>query len=129
MPTHVPRIRRETRPDERIGKFIEVAGVDADERVSRALQGPPLTETEQELLAAAAKEPVRLYTKVLVTDLESGELERFHLVRDGEGDPLAGKLSISSPIGRALLMEYPGAVVAAKTPGGKRLYRILQVEP
>jgi transcription elongation GreA/GreB family factor len=128
MTSYVPRIRRETRPDDRIGKFIEEAGAEASERVNRALQGPPLTEAEMEVLAGAAREPVRLYTKVLVTDLETGEQERFTMVRDGDGDPLSGQLSISSPIGRVLLMEYPGAVVAAKTPGGKRLYRILQVE-
>lgn len=125
--SEIGRLRREYKSEHPIGKFIEEAVVEADNRVFRSLGGPPLTDTEKELIATSPREQVRLFGRVLVTDLETGEQERFTLVREGEGNPETGELSISSPIGRALFMEYPGAVVAAKTPGGKRLYRILQV--
>lgn len=128
MAEHVTRVRREARPEASVGKFLEEAAVEAGNRIVRRIEGPPPTDAEKEILAGSAHEQARLYSHVLVTDLETGEQERFHIVRDGEGDPMTGALSIASPIGRALLMEYPGAIVAAKTPAGKRLYRILRVE-
>ncbi|HWI51255.1 MAG TPA: GreA/GreB family elongation factor [Symbiobacteriaceae bacterium] len=111
-----------------MGKYLELAGEEAANRVVRAIAGPPPTDEEAEILAHSAHELVRLYSRVLVTDLETGEQDQFRLVPEGEGDPLQGELSISSPIGRTLLMEYPGAVVAVKTPGGRRLFRILRVQ-
>lgn len=124
----VPRIRRESRPEGHIGKFITEAGAEADNRVARAVPGPPPTEAEKAILQSSAHEPAQLFSRVLVTDLATGEQEAYRLVPEGEGDPLRGELSFTSPIGRALLMEYPGAVVAVKTPGGRRLYRLLRVE-
>lgn len=125
---HVTRVRRETRPEGHIGKFVAEAGAEADNRVARAVPGPPPTDEEKEILAQSAHEPVQLFSRVLVTDLETGEREAYRLVPEGEGDPLRGEISFTSPIGRSLLMEYPGAVVAVKTPGGRRLYRLLRVE-
>lgn len=129
MSSDIPRVRREHRSESSIGKFISEASEEADARVLRAVTGPPPTDEEKERIAAAPREQVRLYCRVLVTDLESGEQEWFRLTEEGKADLAAGEISLSSPIGRALLMEYPGSVVAAKTPGGKRLYRILRVEP
>lgn len=128
-PQNITRLRRESRSEAPIGKFVAEAGTEADNRVARAVQGPPPTDAEKEIMAASAHEPVRLYCRVLVTDLETGESEVYRLVPEGEGDPLRGEISLTSPIGRSLLMEYPGAVVAVRAPGGRRLYRILRVEP
>jgi transcription elongation GreA/GreB family factor len=121
-------MRREYQSEHPIGKFIEQAAAEAGDRLARAVQGPPPTDAEAEILAGAPHEQAHLYTHVLVTDLETGEQERYHLVREGEGDLTAGQISISSPLGRALLLEYPGAIVAVKSPAGRRLYRLLKVE-
>jgi len=126
--TKITRIRRESNADAPMGKYLELAGEEAANRVARAIAGPPPSDEEAEILAGSAHEPVRLYSRVLVTDLDTGERDQFRLVPEGEGDPLHGDLSLSSPIGRTLLMEYPGAVVAVKTPGGRRLFRVLRVE-
>ncbi|MDF2630506.1 MAG: greA [Symbiobacteriaceae bacterium] len=125
---HITRLRRESRPDDPIGKFVKEAAAEADNRVARATAGPLPTEAEAEILAASAHEPVRLYSQVLITDLESGEQATYRIVPEGEASFERGDLSISSAIGRALLMEYPGAVVAVQAPGGRRLFRILRVE-
>jgi transcription elongation factor GreA len=122
------RMRRESRPESGIGAHINSAASDADARVLRAIAGPPPTEAEAQLIATAAREPVRMFTRVLVTDLETGEQERYTIVPHDEGNLEAGRITVGSPLGRGLLEEYPGSLVAVKTPGGKRLYRILQVE-
>lgn len=122
------RLRRESRPETRVGGMVADAAAEADARVVRAIKGPPPSEAEQAIIAAGKREPARLFSKVLVADVESGEQERFTLVPHDEADLAAGKISIGSPIGRALLEEFPGAIVAVKAPGGKLLYRILSVE-
>ncbi len=122
------RIRRETRAEAPIGAAIEAAAEEVQARVFRTREGPPPTEAELTILKESPREPARLFTRVLVTDLEAGEQETYSLVPHDEADPAAGKVSIGSPLGRALLEEYPGAVVRVKAPAGERLYRILRVE-
>lgn len=121
------RLRRESRPETGIGAQIRKAAEEADARAVRQSGAPSPTEGEAELIAASSREPVRIYTTVLVSDLESGEQDRYTIVPPNEGDPTAGRISVGSPLGRALLEELPGAVVTVKTPGGKRRYRVLQV--
>ena len=45
-----------------------------------------------------------------------------------EADPSAGKISVISPIARALIGKSKGATVAVETPGGAKAYRVRQVE-
>lgn len=122
------RLRRETRSEEPIGAAIGKAAAAADNRVLRQRGFPPPSEAEKELIAASPREPAQLFATVLVADLESGEQERFTLVPHDEADLATMRISIGSPIGRALYQEYPGSVVTVKTPAGPRLYRILQVQ-
>jgi transcription elongation factor GreA len=58
---------------------------------------------------------------VLVKD-DSGEQMKFTLVDPAESDPATGHISISSPIGQALLGQAPGAKV--KVPVGKAGYTL-----
>lgn len=127
-PSNPKRIRNEHRSETAIGSFIEKAAEEASSRVARSVKGPPVTDSEAEILSGSPHVPAQVYTSVLLTDLESGDRERYRIVPEGKGVPADGAISVSSPLGRALLMEYPGAVVAAKTPGGTRLYRLLRVE-
>ncbi len=63
-------------------------------------------------------------------DLESvnnGELVTYQIVGDDEADIKQGKISISSPIARALIGKYPGDIAEVKAPGGVREYEILDV--
>jgi len=122
------RLRRESRPESPIGGMIQQAAAEADNRVARQRGFPPPSPAEAELIAASAHQPAQLFAQVLVADLETGEQERYRLVPHDEADLSAGRISIGSPIGRALYQEYPGAVVVVKTPGGPVPYRLLQVE-
>ncbi|QOG16338.1 GreA/GreB family elongation factor [Bradyrhizobium sp. SEMIA] len=44
-----------------------------------------------------------------------------------EADAARGKISVSSPLARALISRSQGAVVAVETPGGEKSYKIEQV--
>jgi transcription elongation factor GreA len=64
---------------------------------------------------------------VELEDLESGDKVHYQIVGDDEADIKVGKISVSSPISRALIGKYAGDVVAVQAPGGKREYEIIQV--
>lgn len=57
---------------------------------------------------------------VTVLDLDTDEELRYELVIADESNPSEGKISVSSPIGRALLDHRVGDAVTVKTPKGER---------
>ena len=61
-------------------------------------------------------------------DLGSGEVVTYQIVGDDEADIKHGKISISSPISRALIGKYPGDVAEVMAPSGVREYEILDVK-
>src|SRR6185503_1507815 len=60
-------------------------------------------------------------------DVKSGEAVTYQIVGDDEADIKQGKISISSPIARALIGKYPGDVAEVRAPAGVRKYEILDV--
>ncbi len=54
--------------------------------------------------------------------------ETYHLVGPKEADPLNGRISHESPIGKALLGKKVGDEVTAETPGGVIRLKILKIE-
>ena len=54
--------------------------------------------------------------------------EEFKIVGVEEADPVAGKISISSPLGKAFFNQPKGAVVEVQTPKGIAQYKILKIE-
>jgi len=61
-------------------------------------------------------------------DMKSGEVVTYQIVGDDEGDIKQGKISIGSPLARALIGKYPGDVAEVRAPGGTREYEILDVK-
>jgi transcription elongation factor GreA len=60
---------------------------------------------------------------------ESGDIVTYQIVGDDEADIKDGKISISSPIARALIGKYAGRrCVEVQAPGGVRHYDVLDVE-
>lgn len=53
--------------------------------------------------------------------------ETFTIVGSEEADPLAGRISNESPLGRAFLGRAAGESVSTKTPGGNDTYKILKI--
>ena len=60
-------------------------------------------------------------------DKKSGEVVTYQIVGEDEGDIKQGKVSIGSPLARALIGKYSGDVAEVKAPGGVREYEILDV--
>ncbi len=60
-------------------------------------------------------------------DLESGEKVTYQIVGIDEADLKEKKVSITSPIARAMIGKSEGDVVAVEAPSGIREYEVLQV--
>jgi len=65
---------------------------------------------------------------VELEDLASGDVVTYQIVGDDEGDIKAGRITISSPIARALIGKYAGDVAEVQAPGGAREYEVLDVK-
>lgn len=61
-------------------------------------------------------------------DMASATAVTYQIVGDDEADIKEGKISISSPLSRALIGKYPGDIAEVHAPGGVREYEILNVK-
>ncbi len=64
---------------------------------------------------------------VELEDLEAGSRVVYQIVGEDEADIKAGRISVSSPIARALIGKYSGDVAEVQAPGGVREYEVLEV--
>ena len=71
---------------------------------------------------------VKFGATVQVQDEDSGAKAKYKIVGEDEADVKAGKISISSPIARALIGKEEGDVVEVMAPGGPKSYEILKVK-
>ena len=73
-----------------------------------------------------ARDAIGFWSKVEVFDVDTGDETSYRLVNPDESDPANGKISVSSPIGRALLGRQQGDEVSVETPRGTRNYEVLR---
>ncbi|SEK99028.1 transcription elongation factor GreA [Atopomonas hussainii] len=67
-------------------------------------------------------------TTVDIANVETGEEVTYQIVGDDEADIKVSKISVSSPIARALIGKEEGEVVNVQTPGGLVEYEIVEVK-
>ncbi|HUX92067.1 MAG TPA: transcription elongation factor GreA [Gallionellaceae bacterium] len=64
---------------------------------------------------------------VALEDVGTGDVMTYQIVGEDEADIKQGKISINSPIARALIGKYSGDVAEVQAPGGIREYEIVNV--
>ena len=65
--------------------------------------------------------------RVLLENIDTGEEVEYQLVGPDESDIERGRISISSPLGRAILGKKPGDELTLEAPGGKRVYELVEI--
>jgi len=70
---------------------------------------------------------VKFGATVVLIDEDTEEKRTYQIVGDQEADVKSGRISISSPIARALIGKEVGEAIEVIAPGGARGYEILQV--
>jgi transcription elongation factor GreA len=71
---------------------------------------------------------VKFGATVTVVDEDSDAEMKFQIVGDLEADAKKGRISISSPIARALIGKSKGDTVEVAAPGGAKSYEIMKVQ-
>lgn len=70
---------------------------------------------------------VKFGATVTLVDEDTEEEKAYQIVGDSEADVKSGKVSVSSPIARALIGKKVGDTVEVNTPGGGKSYEVLKV--
>jgi transcription elongation factor GreA len=117
------------------GDLSENAEYDAAKERQSFIEGR-IAEIEGKLSAAQIIDPTQLDAEgrvvfastVTLEDLKSGDEVTYQIVGDDEADLKQSKISISSPIARALIGKSAGDEVEVQAPGGVREYEIIDVK-
>lgn len=64
---------------------------------------------------------------IRIEDQDSGDAVTYQIVGEDEADIKVGKLSVASPMARALIGKYVGDIAQVNAPGGIREYEIIDV--
>ena len=101
---------------------------------AQALNEKKIAELEDKLSraklideSAMSSSEVLIGAKVKLKDLDSGEEIEYVLVSEEEADYSAGKISVTSPVGEALLGHKEGEAIKIKVPAGTLRYKVLKI--
>lgn len=116
------------------GDLSENAEYDAAKERQAFVEGR-IAELEAKLSTAQIIDPASLEqdgrvvfgVTVDIEDLDAGDKQTYKIVGDDEADLKLGKISISSPIARALIGKSVGEVAVVQAPSGAREVEILEV--
>ncbi|WP_334107618.1 transcription elongation factor GreA [Methylobacillus sp.] len=143
LKAELQRLRSVDRPDviqaiaeaRALGDLSENAEYDAAKERQSFIEGR-IAEIEAKLSNAMIIDPTTLNAEgrcvfgatVELEDLDSGDVSTYQIVGDDEADIKSGKISIGSPIARALIGKVEGDVAEVMAPGGIRSYEVLDVQ-
>ena len=117
------------------GDLSENAEYDAAKEKQGFIEGR-IADLEGKLSSAQIIDPASLEAEgrvvfgatVELEDLDSGDTVTYQIVGDDEADIKLAKISISSPIARALIGKYAGDTADVQAPAGVRQYEVLDVK-
>jgi len=128
-----PQIAEDLRAAMADKDFRENAPLDAARDAQAHLEAR-IREIEDQLRRAVIIDPSQKQGRANVGSrvrLHNEQLDReqvYYLVSPNEVDPANGKISIESPVGRAVIQRVAGDRVEVETPGGRIALRVLEVE-
>lgn len=64
---------------------------------------------------------------VVLENVDTEESVSYQLVGEDESDIEQGRISVSSPLGRAIIGKRPGEEIVLNAPGGKRVYELVEI--
>lgn len=73
------------------------------------------------------KDVIRFASRVLVENLDTEEEQEYMIVGEDEADIKKGKISVTSPLGAALIGKELGEEAIVQAPGGKRVYEVVDI--
>lgn len=129
-----PRVIQAIQEARSHGDLSENAEYDAAKERQSFIEGR-IAELEGKLSNAQIIDPSQIDAEgrcvfgatVELEDSDSGDVVTYQIVGEDEADIKRGKVSFTSPIGRALIGKSSGDIAEVQAPGGLRSYEILDV--
>lgn len=117
------------------GDLSENAEYDAAKERQGFIEGR-IAELESKLGSAQVIDPKTINadgrcvfgSTVVLEDVQNADVVTYQIVGDDEADIRQRKISISSPIARALIGKYSGDIAEVMAPGGVREYEVVDVQ-
>jgi transcription elongation factor GreA len=130
-PRLIQRIREAIADDSNLVENSEYHAALADQELNESR----IAELEDKLARAEVIDvsklsgaTIKFGATVTLTDEHSGEKKVWQIVGEPEADASKGKISVTSPIARALIGKNKGDIVEVEAPGGARAYNVRKVE-
>jgi transcription elongation factor GreA len=126
----VQRIQEAIADDSNLAENSEYQAAKSEQEINEAR----IAELEDKLARAEVidvsklcGDTIKFGAAVTLIDEDTGEKKVLQIVGEPEADVKKGKVSVTSPIARALIGKTKGATVEVEAPGGAKSYKIRQV--
>jgi transcription elongation factor GreA len=130
-PRLVQRIQEAIADDSNLAENSEYQAAKTEQEINEGR----IAELEDKLARAEVIDVSKLFgdtikfgATVTVIDEDTGEKKVWQIVGEPEADVKSGRISVTSPIARALIGKTKGTTVEVEAPGGAKGYKIREVE-
>ena len=130
-PRLIQRIQEAIADDSNLAENPEYQAANAEQEMNEAR----IAELEDKLARAEiidvsklSGDTIKFGATVTVIEEGSGQKKVWQIVGEPEADAYKGKISVTSPIARALIGKTKGATVEVEAPSGAKVYKVQQVE-
>lgn len=130
-PRLIQRIQEAIADDSNLAENSEYQAAKAEQEINEAR----IVELDDKLaraeiidLSKLSGDTIKFGTTVTLIEEDTGKKKTWQIVGEPEADASKGKISVTSPIARALIGKTRGATVEVEAPGGAKVYKIQQME-
>jgi transcription elongation factor GreA len=130
-PRLIQRIREAIADDTNLVENSEYQAAKTEQELNEAR----IAELEDKLaraeiinVAKLSGNTIKFGATVTLIEVETGKKKIWQIVGEPEADAHRGKISVVSPIARALIGKSKGETIEVEAPGGARVYKIRRVE-
>ena len=130
-PHSIERIQTTIADDTNLAENTEYQSAKAEQAANEAR----IAELEDKLARAEvidvsklSGDTIKFGARVLLRDEDTEENKRWQIVGEAEADATKGKISIMSPVARALIGKTNGDTVELEVPSGLKAYRVQKIE-
>jgi transcription elongation factor GreA len=130
-PRLIQRIQEAIADDSNLAENSEYQAAKAEQEINEAR----IAELEDKLARAEiidvcklSGDTIKFGATVTVIEEGTGEKKMWQIVGEPESDAHKGKISVTSPMARALIGKTKGATVEVEAPSGAKVYKVQQVE-
>src|SRR5262245_31646975 len=130
-PRLIQRLQQAIADDSNLAENSEYQAARADQEINEdriaELEGK-LARVQGSAVSKLSGDTIRFGATATLIDEESGEKKVWQIVGEPEADANKGKISVASPVARALIGKNKGDTVEVEAPGGAKTYKVRKVE-